>query len=355
MSASRRLAILAEASFTPFDAKTAVGVLRYRECDVAAVIDSTRAGCTANDCVGTGGSVPVVARLADAAELGARSLLIGIAPAGGRLPDAWRAVVVEALDRGWDVVSGLHSFLADDHNLASRANASGGRIVDLRRPPASLGVGLGRAALLSVPVVLTVGTDCNVGKMTASLELCRELERRGVRPAFVATGQTGIAIAGRGIAVDAVASDFVAGAVETMVLEAAPGADIVVVEGQGSLFHPAFSGVTLGLVHGACASAMILCHHAGRERLRIGAKDVESPAIAPLVEVRDAYERAAGWVRPAKVVAAAINTLGLEDAAARTACERAASELGVPATDPVRFGAGAIADAMPLRGDVARA
>jgi uncharacterized NAD-dependent epimerase/dehydratase family protein len=211
-------------------------------------------------------------------------------------------------------------------------------------------VGLGRAANAGAPVVLTVGTDCNVGKMTAALEVTNALRRRGVRASFVATGQTGMAIAGSGIAVDAVVSDFLAGAVETLVLEAARGADLVIVEGQGSLAHPGFSGVTLGLLHGACPEAMILCHHAGRSRLRISAQDYSPPAIAPLAEVREAYERAAGWVRPSRVVAAAINTLGMDDDAARDACAAAERELGVPATDPVRFGADRLADAMPMPG-----
>jgi uncharacterized NAD-dependent epimerase/dehydratase family protein len=343
------LAILAEASFTPLEAKTAVGVLRYRAAGVAAVIDSTRAGRTATECVGTGGGVPVVADVAAAADAGARAMLIGIAPAGGRLPAAWRAAVVEALGRGWDVLSGLHSFLGDDADLARRARDGGARLVDLRRPPADLSVGLGRAAHCGVPVVLTVGTDCNVGKMTAALELQQALRAEGVNAAFVATGQTGMVIADGGVAVDAVPSDFVAGAVESLVLAAARDADVVIVEGQGSLSHPAFSGVTLGLLHGSCPEAMILCHQAGRERLRIAARDVVPPAIAPLAEVRAAYEQAAAWVRPSRVVAAAINTLGLDEASALGVCAAAERELGMPATDPVRFGAANLARVMPRR------
>jgi len=159
----RRLAVLAEGSFNPLDAKTAVGVVRYRAMDVAAVIDSTRAGRTTSDCAGVGGAIPVVRDLGEAAVLGADSLLIGIAPKGGDLPDAWRAWVRDALARGWDVLSGLHVFLADDSEFAAIARESGARIVDVRRPPAGRPVAARRAASVDALVVLTVGSDCNVG------------------------------------------------------------------------------------------------------------------------------------------------------------------------------------------------
>src|SRR5258705_4181106 len=207
----RRIAILAEGHFAPMEAKTAIGLLRYRPESVAAVLDSTHAGSTAAACVGIGGDIPVVADVDAAVGRGADTLLIGIAPAGGRLPAAWRAVVERALDRGLDVVSGLHTMLGDDVALAATARARGATIRDVRRPPESLGVGLARAAALEALVTLTVGTDCSVGKMTAALELQRSLARRSIRAAFVATGQTGIMIAGEGVAVDAVPADFMAG------------------------------------------------------------------------------------------------------------------------------------------------
>ena len=345
-----RMAILAEGCFAPMEAKTAIGVLRYRGEDVAAVLDSTRAGRTAEDCVGVGGGVPVVATVEAAASLGADTLLIGIAPAGGRLPAEWRAVVGESLTRGWRVVSGLHHFLGDDPDLVALAAAHGGLLHDVRRPPAELRVALARAASVGALVVLTVGTDCSVGKMTAALELRRELARRGVRAGFVATGQTGILIAGAGIAVDAVPADFVAGAAERLVLDAASTHEVVIVEGQGSLHHPAFSGVTLGLLHGACPDGLVLCHHHGRDRMRMpgAGADVELP-LPGLVQAREAHERAAAWVKRARVVAAAINTQGAAEGEARRACDEAARVLEVPATDPVRFGAAPLAEAVLAR------
>ena len=343
----RRIAILAEGHFAPHEAKTAIGMLRYRSADVVAVIDSRRAGATAGAVVGVGGDTPVVGTLEAAAALGAETLLIGIAPAGGRLPAAWRPHVEGALERGWRVVSGLHTFLGDDAGLIARAHAHGGAIDDVRRPPAVLGVGVGRAAHVEALVALTVGTDCNVGKMTVALEAQRALHARGIRAAFVATGQTGIMIAGSGVAVDAVPADFIAGAVEPLVLAAAADHDIVLVEGQGSLHHPSFSGVTLGLLHGCSPAALILCHHHGRARMRVAADAGEDgPPLQTLAASREAYERAAAWVAPASLVGGALNTWDTPEPAARAACADAECQLGVPVTDTVRFGAGVLADAL---------
>jgi uncharacterized NAD-dependent epimerase/dehydratase family protein len=360
----RRLAVLAEGSFSPLDGKTAVGVLRYRPDEVAAVVDATRAGRTAQECAGVGGDIPVVADIAAAARAGADSLLIGIAPQGGELPPAWRAAVRGALERGWDVLSGLHAFLGDDPELVALAAAHGGRLIDVRRPPSGRPVAAARAADVPALVVLTVGSDCNVGKMTAALELRAALVARGVRASFVATGQTGIFVADQGVAIDAIPADFVAGTVEEMVLAAArtPGdagpAEVVIVEGQGGLHHPGYSGVTLSLLHGAAPGALVLCHESGRDRIRPsrrdrsghpirdGGGDGREIVIPPLAELVRVYEQAASWVRPAPVVAIALNTLRLDEAAARAAIAQAARETGLPATDPVRFGAGDLAEAV---------
>jgi len=342
----RRLAILAEGQFTRLDAKTAVGVLRYRPAEVAAILDATRSGRTAGACVGVGGDVPVVATVSEAAARGADSLMIGIAPIGGTLPDAWRGTVRQALERGWDVLSGLHAFLADDPEFAELARRHGATLHDVRRPPRPLAVAAARAATLDAYVVLTVGTDCNVGKMTTSLQIQRALQARGVRASFVATGQTGIFIADRGVAVDAVPSDFAAGAIESLVVDAADGADVVLVEGQGALHHPGFSGVTLSLLHGAAPAGMILCHEVTRGLIRRSAERGAAIDVPPLGEVREAYERAAAWIAPARVIGVALQTAELDEPAARAAVEAAARETGLPATDPVRFGAEPLADAI---------
>jgi uncharacterized NAD-dependent epimerase/dehydratase family protein len=254
-------------------------------------------------------------------------------------------VLLAALERGLDLWAGLHSLLADDPELSARARARGRRLVDLRAVPETLPVAAARVRSARCRVVLTVGSDCNVGKMTASWELHRALVARGVRSAFVATGQTGILLAGRGLAVDRVVADFVAGAAEALVLEAAADHDVVIVEGQGSIVHPGYAGVTLGLLHGALPHAMILCHQATRTRIRHG--DI---AIPPLTDLVRRYEDALAPLRPGRVVALALNTYDLDADEAAFALEGAARAAGLPATDPVRHGPGILVDAVLAAG-----
>jgi uncharacterized NAD-dependent epimerase/dehydratase family protein len=339
---ARRFVVLVEGSLGVLDAKTAIALLRYAPESVTALLDSTRAGQTAQDALGFGGAIPIVGTL-DAALAGgnADALLIGIAPVGGQLPEGWRPTLLAALDRGLDLWAGLHAFLADDPALAARAQERGRTLVDLRRVPAELPVAAARVRDVAARVVLTVGSDCNTGKMTAAWEMVRELRTRGKRTEFVATGQTGILLAGRGLAVDRMVADFVAGAAEALVLDAAPEADWVVVEGQGSLIHPGYSGVTLGLLHGALPHAMILCHQPTRREIRHGAIP-----IPPLPELVRRYEDALAPVRAGRVVAVALNTFDLDDAAARYEVDAACSATGLPVADPVRFGAGPLVDAL---------
>ncbi|MEO5988784.1 MAG: DUF1611 domain-containing protein [Candidatus Eisenbacteria bacterium] len=345
---TRRLAILAEDSFTATDAKTAVGVLRYRPEEVVAVIDSTRAGRTSQSCAGVGGDIPVVATLEAAAEFEPDGLLLGTAPHGGALPASWRGVVAEALMRGWDVLSGLHVCLADDQELATIAASKGCTILDVRRAPLSRPLAARRAAQLQALVVLTVGSDCNTGKMTTALQLRSELEKKGARTAFVATGQTGIFIADHGVAIDAVPGDFAAGMVEEMVCEAGRDADIVLVEGQGALHHPAYSGVAMSLMHGACPDSLILCHQVGRTHLNISDAG-PAPRIKSLSELVRDHERAAGWMHLSRVIGISLNTMTVNEDEGRRAVEHAHQLTGLPVVDPVRFSAEPIALALMRR------
>ena len=344
--AQPRFLVLAEGAFGPETSKTANCAIRYVPERVVAVLDGAAAGRTAQEILGFGGAIPVVGTLEQGLALKPTALLIGIAPRGGQLPEAWRTWVAAAIDHGLDVWSGLHTLLGDDPDLAARARATGVRIYDLRRAPDHLPVSNGRARSLDALVVLTVGTDCNTGKMTAQLELLRGLEARGVRTRFVPTGQTGILIAGWGIAVDAVVADFIGGAAEQMVVEAAEHADVVLVEGQGSLVHPGYSGVTLGLLHGSCPAAMILCHTASRRLIGEYHRGSAWAEIPPLADVVRVYEEAARWVHPSRVIGVALNTYDLPERTAADAVERAARETGLPATDPVRFGAGPLVEAV---------
>lgn len=348
----RRIAILAEGSFGPFSAKTAVGVMRYSLDTVVAVVDSAHAGETADQVLGNdiGVGVPVVADVAAALEFQPDTLLIGIAPIGGKLPDAWRPGIKLALERGLTVVSGLHFFVGDDPELAAVAKAHNATIWDVRRPSDELAQRI-RENLphrAGSHTVYFCGTDCNVGKMTASFELWREAERRGLSAGFAATGQTGIMISGEGIPVDRFISDFVSGAVEAMTVDFANRYDWVFVEGQGSLTHPAYSAVTLGLLHGSAPDLLILCHQAGRTVVH-GYEDTPIPS---LTKTREIYETAAGWLKPATVVALALNTYGLSDADARAAIEAAQRETGLPTCDPVRDGAGVLLDALLAHSDI---
>ncbi|HEY8485314.1 MAG TPA: DUF1611 domain-containing protein [Longimicrobiales bacterium] len=335
--------ILAEGAFGLHSSKTAASAIRYFPERVAGVIDSEKAGRTAQDVLGFGGSIPVVASLEEGLVAGGvrpTALLVGIAPRGGRLPREWLDLIVRAAELGLDVVSGLHEYLAEVPAIRQAAERSGARICDLRRPPADLTISTGAARLVDAFTVLTVGTDCNLGKMTAALEIRRGLAEAGERVAFAPTGQTGILIEGWGIAVDAVISDFVAGAAERLVIQAAEQVGpegIVLIEGQGSLLHPAYSGVTLGLLHGSLPKAMILCHDVSRQRIRSdGEYDfVRMPSLTAAVRL---YEMALGWLRPAPVIGIALKTNELSEADARQAILQAEAETGLPATDPVRFG-----------------
>ncbi|TMC69910.1 MAG: DUF1611 domain-containing protein [Chloroflexi bacterium] len=347
-----KVAILAEGQFAPATAKTAIGVLRYAPFEVVAVVDSTRAGKDAAECVGVGAGVPVVASVDDAIVRGASVALIGTAAAGGRIPDGYRPAIARVLERGLEVWNGLHERVLADPDLAAAAQRGGGRVRELREPPADLPIGGHRRPREGARVVLTVGSDAAVGKMTASLEIAAALGRAGERVEFVATGQTGIAIAGGGIAVDAVVADFIAGAAEMLVCDAAERADWVIVEGQGSLTHPGFSGVTLGLLHGSAPDLMVLCHDIRRLSVKGYNDGLPLRALREYVRI---YEEAAAWRRPpgyppARVVAVALNTATADDEFARATIAAAAHETGLPAADPIREGpAGADRIARALR------
>jgi uncharacterized NAD-dependent epimerase/dehydratase family protein len=341
----KRYVILAEGAFDE-EAKTATGVMRYAQSPTVAVIDSTRAGTVAGDHVpGMTSDVPVVARLADTLQFEPTTLLVGVAPAGGKLPDAYRRAILEALENGLDVESGLHDFLGDDPDFDSAARLAGREIHDLRRAPHGLNVPTGANLAVPTHTVLTVGSDCALGKMTVCLELDAEARRRGLRSVFVPTGQTGIAIAGWGIAVDEVISDYVAGAAERLVVEGHErGGDgaILWIEGQGSLNHPFYSGVTLGLLHGSAPHALVFVHEPGRETIDGDPRY----RIPPLLELIDDQVRMARRVRPASVVAVALKTNRLDEESARAAIAEVERETALVADDPVRFGAGRLLDAV---------
>jgi len=329
-SQPRRLIILTEGHTEPITGKTASCVLRYRPEEVVALLDSTHSGRTTQELLGVGGSTPIVARLDEAP--GANTLMIGIAPSGGRIPPAWRAVILDAINRGMDVVSGLHEFIAESPDFAAAAKKSGSKIVDLRKNDEQ-DVALRKNIREECLRIHTVGHDCCVGKMLVAVELTRALEAEGCDAKFIATGQTGIMIEGDGVPIDRVISDFVNGAIEKQVL-AHQHHEILVVEGQGSLAHPKYSAVTLGLLHGCAPHGMIMCYEAGRTAVH----GMEYIPLKPVAELIDVYETMANLISPSKVVGVAVNTRRLGAAQAADERRRVRDELGLPICDVIRDG-----------------
>ncbi|GAC1662435.1 MAG: DUF1611 domain-containing protein [Ktedonobacteraceae bacterium] len=343
----RRIAILAEGALDWHDAKTAVGVMRYGKDPVVAVIDSTKAGQDVSQAlrgpVGVG--IPIIKDINEALGYQPTVLLIGIAPRGGALPEAWRWQLLRAIEAGLDIVSGLHFFISDDEELCAAAARKGVQIWDVRRPPEKKLVADFTPHRQGSHTILMVGSDCASGKMSTALELNQEAEKRGLNSAFVATGQTGILIAGDGLPVDRLISDFVAGLVEEMVLRYTNEHDWVFVEGQGALNHPGYSPVTLGLVHGSMPDAMIFCHKAGQTAIE-GYANCLFPTLNRLIEIN---EEAVSWLRPdrsSKVVGLSIITNHFSEQAALEAIRQVENETGLPATDPFRYGAGKLLDAL---------
>lgn len=341
MSRPRRILVLGEGfSHDPHYGKTMRGIIRYGPDPVVAILDSRRAGADHE-------GIPIVATVEEALRYEPTVAVVGVATQGGRFPPAWRVLLKRSIEAGLDVESGLHEFVSDDPELSALARDRGVVLRDLRKPPEGLSVPTGANLEVDAKIVLTVGSDCAIGKKTVAIELDREARSRGLESVFVPTGQTGIAIAGWGIAVDAVVADFLAGAAERLVVEGARrGGKLLFVEGQGSIVHPMYSGVTMGLVHGAAPHAFVLCHMAGATEI----EGCPGHPIPPLSELVRLHEEIALRCRMAKVVCVAVNTRELDtDDEARAAIEAAASETGLPADDPVRFGGRFLLDALLAR------
>jgi D-glutamate N-acetyltransferase len=337
LASGKRYLVLAEGkSGDAHYGKTMRGVVRYGADPVVSVLDSERAGATYE-------GIPIVGSVDEALAFEPTTALVGVATPGGRFPPAWRELLRACVAAGLDLENGLHEFLTNDPELVELAGRHGVELRDLRKPPPGLNVPSGENLRIPAKIVLTVGSDCAIGKMTVSLELDREAQRRGIKSVFVPTGQTGIAIAGWGISIDAVVSDFLAGAAEELVLEGhRRGGELLWVEGQGSLSHPAYSGVTLGLIHGAAPHAFVLCHKAGSTEI----EGFPGHPLLPLGELVALHEAISLPARRGNVAAIALNTRDLDDAGARGAIAAAEEETGLVADDPVRFGPGRLLDAV---------
>jgi uncharacterized NAD-dependent epimerase/dehydratase family protein len=312
-------------------AKTADGIARWRPHQVVGQLRLP--GCQADL------GLPDLT-LDQAVAAGARTMVIGVANRGGIVSPAWESTCLQALDRGLELAAGLHQRLADLPVLAARAQALGRQLLDVRQPDRSFAVGTGGRR--SGKRCLTVGTDCSVGKMFTALALEQELTRRGVSADFRATGQTGLLIAGDGVSVDAVVADFISGATEWLSPANEPDHwDLI--EGQGSLFHPSYAGVSLGLLHGAQPDAMVMCTEPHRRHMR-GLPDRPLPSLRDCIALNEACARLTN--PSAQVIGIAANTAAMDAAAARRWLDEAAQSLALPAVDPLRDGVGPLAEAL---------
>lgn len=339
---TQRLVILTDGHSNPHTAKTACCLLRYRRGDVVAVLDSTQRGKTTQQILGVGGDLPVIGALSEAPE--ANTLLIGIAPPGGKVPRAWRSVILEAIGRGMDVVSGLHDFLTDDVEFADAAARHHVTLYDVRRNREKE---IARREGLRDDCVRvhTVGHDCSVGKMVVAVEITNALKRRGRRAKFIATGQTGIMVEGDGVPVDCVVADFVSGSIERFILQHQQH-EFLLVEGQGSLVHPSYSGVTLGLLHGCAPHGLVLCYEVGRDCVT----GIPHMPIPPLAQIKRLNEMMASVMQPCEVIGIAMNSRLIDAEAAEEERERVRREFGLPVCDVFRHGPGELADAVEKLG-----
>ncbi len=326
----------------PYFGKMGTGLLRYSANPIVCVVDETQAGGDLVALTGVPRPAPIVATVAEAVALGAQVLVIGVATAGGVLPARFRADITDALRAGLSVVNGLHVVLNDDVSLVSLLQP-GAFMWDVRREPPGLMPATGAAATLPVRRVLTVGTDMAIGKMTASLELDRSARARGLRSAFLASGQIGMCISGDGIPLDAVRVDFAGGAVEQLVMRHAEGHDVLWVEGQGSILHPA-STAWLALVRGSCPTHLVLVHRAGQTH--IARAPVAMPPLREVAALYEAVASVAGVTPGPRVVGIALNCGHLDDEGAAAACAESEAETGLPVVDVVRSGADRLLDAV---------
>lgn len=342
----KKLAVYMEGAILGIGGKMGIGVLRYSPNPVVCVVDSETAGRDIVELTGVPRSAPIVGSLAEARALGAEVLLLGIAPPGGLIPAAWWPFIDEAVHGGLSVVNGLHDLLSPRYPSVSTDLSADQFIWDIRIEPKGLKPGTGAAAALTCKRLLLIGTDMNVGKMTAGLEIARVAKERGVRTEFVATGQIGITVTGAGVPLDAIRVDFASGSIEGEVLAAAErGAELVVVEGQGALIHPG-STANLPLLRGSCPTHLILCHRAGQETLS-SFPEIEVPELDRYIALYEMLGSACGTFPRPKTVGVALNTFHVKhDEEALEACETIERELGLPCVDPIRHGPERLVDAL---------
>lgn len=325
----RRIIALTEGYSNPQTAKTARNLIYYCPEEVVALFDRTNTGKTSSELLGEG-NVPVIGSFETIEN--ANTLIMSVALPGGKLPHSYKEIMLDAISRKMNIISCGHEFISDDLDLVCAANAAGVVLQDVRKNNERT-IAQRNGMLNSCLRILTIGNDCSLGKMVTSLELARALNKEGHDAKFVATGQTGILIEGDGIPIDAVVGDYINGAAEKLVMQNQHH-DILVIEGQGSIVHPRYSSVSLGLLHGSMPQGMIMCYEAGREFVH-NMPGIKIPSMELIVNL---YEEMASIMFPSKVIGFAINSKKLTSGKAKLERERIKDKFGLPACDVVRDG-----------------
>ena len=334
------LAIYMEGQVEGNVGKMGIGILRYSQNPVVCVIDSVTAGRDAAEITGVPRPCPIVSSVEAATALGAKVLLLGIAPPGGLIPPDWYPVIDAAWAAGLSLINGLHDLLGPRYGSRARP---GQWVWDIRIEPAGLGVGAGLAAGLTNTRVLMIGTDMAVGKMTAGLEIYRTARERGLKAEFIATGQIGITITGRGVPLDAVRIDFASGAIEAEVMRISE-AELVIVEGQGALIHPG-SSANLPLLRGSCPTHLVLCARAGQTHLA-RLPHIAIPPLGDYIRMYEDLAEACGTFPRPHTAAVCLNTFGWNEADASAVAEAMEREVGLPVVDPIRHGSARLLEAL---------
>ena len=350
---SKNIIALVEKGFNILEAKTLVGIIRYsKKFNIIYIIDSDNNGSTSYDVLGFGKKIPITSSLQNALEecksnnIVIDSLLLGTAPRGGILPKSWRTIIMDAMKNKLNIINPLHHLFNEDEEFKRISLENSVTLWDVRKQKIPNRVPDFSAHKLKENIILTVGTDCNVGKMTSAIHINNELNNEGYDSVFVPTGQTGILIEGWGTSVDEIICDFAAGVSEELVLTGSKlckktKQGFIIVEGQGSLTHPCYSGMTLSLLHGTAPDALILCHQCNRTKIR--RCDFSIPSLKEYINI---YNSATKYVKPSNVIAICLNTVELTEEEAKKEIERVYKETGLPTTDPIRFNSNIIIDAI---------
>ena len=339
-NSKKRFAILCHEAFNYIKNKTGNMLIRYRPDEVVAVIDREKIGSTSEEEVGVGGNTPVLGDFNATLHLEPDTLVIGNATQGGFITDEYKAEIINAMNAGCDVISGMHQFLNDDEELKNIAAQKNVKLIDLRMPPDPPHFPTGTWQNRKVPVLLIVGTDCDTGKMTTAWEVAKRLQDRGRKVEFIGTGQTGILLSGSGVPIDAVKADFMAGEIEFLIQNTPKDTELVIIEGQGALTNQFYAGVTLGLMHGAMPDYMLMTHDPSRDL------DVTDFPMVSMQHVMDLHLDLMKVFRESKFIGINLLTFAFNEKKALDVIQKSENEFNIPTTDLIRFGDKGLIDAI---------